>query len=60
MCAAKMIGAVYRSWFSNVDALKKHFGVKDGLAMTPEECSVMADNIQVPYLKGLVPLSIYI
>jgi predicted membrane chloride channel (bestrophin family) len=50
MCAAKMIGAVYRSWFSNVDALKKHFGVKDGRAMTPEECSVMAANIQAAKL----------
>jgi hypothetical protein len=47
-----MIGAVYRSWFSNVDALKKHFGVKDGRAMTPEECSVLAANVQVPYLKA--------
>jgi predicted membrane chloride channel (bestrophin family) len=45
MCCAKMIGAVYKSWFSNVDALKKHFGIKDGIPMTEDERAVMAANV---------------
>ncbi len=50
MTAAKMIGAVYRSWFSNVDALKKHFGIKEDRAMTDDERAVMAANIQAAKL----------
>ena len=50
MAAAKMIGAVYRSWFSNVDALKRHFGARDGRALTDDERAVMAANVQAARL----------
>eukprot|EP00291_Cryptomonas_curvata_P010894 CAMPEP_0172188336 /NCGR_PEP_ID=MMETSP1050-20130122/21858_1 /TAXON_ID=233186 /ORGANISM="Cryptomonas curvata, Strain CCAP979/52" /LENGTH=335 /DNA_ID=CAMNT_0012862801 /DNA_START=83 /DNA_END=1087 /DNA_ORIENTATION=- len=46
MAAAKMIGAVYRSWFSNVAALKKHFGVEGDRALTDDERAVLAANVQ--------------
>ena len=50
MAAAMMIGAVYRSWFSNVDALKRHFGARDGRALTDDERAVMAANVQAARL----------
>ncbi len=46
MTAAKMIGAVYRSWFSNVAALKKHFGIEGDRAMTDDERALLAANVQ--------------
>ena len=41
-----MIGAVCRSWFSNVEALKEHFGARGGRALTDDERAVMAANVQ--------------
>ena len=44
MAVAKMIGAVYRSWYSNVDALKKQFGKKQGEDFTDDERAIVAAN----------------
>ena len=35
-----------RSWFSNVEALKEHFGARGGRALTDDERAVMAANVQ--------------
>ena len=50
MAVAKMIGAVYRSWYSNVDALKKQFGKKHGEDFTDDERAIVAANVQASRL----------
>ncbi len=50
MAAAKMIGAVYRSWFNNVEALKRHFGVEADRELTSTENAVLAANVQAAKL----------
>jgi putative membrane protein len=51
MAAAKMIGAVYRSWFSDVEALKRHFvRIEDGRELTGSENAVLAANVQAARL----------
>jgi len=45
MALCKMIGAVYRSWFTNVEQLKKKFGAVNG-ELTEDQRAVMRSNIQ--------------
>lgn len=48
MCVAKMIGAVYRSWFTNAESLKKHaFGKAD---ISDDERSILTANVQASRL----------
>ena len=48
MLVCKMIGAVYRSWYNNVDSLKKlWFGKDKDQALTDDERALMAANVQV-------------
>jgi len=52
MCVAKMIGAVYRSWFTNVEEVKKlAFGKKEGEALSDDERAVMTANIQASRIQ---------
>jgi len=52
MCVAKMIGAVYRSWFTNVEELKKLlYGKKEGEALSEDERAVMTANIQASRIQ---------
>jgi predicted membrane chloride channel (bestrophin family) len=47
MTACKMLGAVYRSWFINVPALKKQFANKaPDVDLNDDERALMAANIQ--------------
>jgi len=45
MALCKMIGAVYRSWFTNVEQLKKKFGAVNG-ELSEDQRAVMRSNIQ--------------
>ena len=35
-----------RSWFSNADALRRHFGVPDDRELTATENALLAANVQ--------------
>jgi hypothetical protein len=51
MCACKMLGAVYRSWFMNVPSLKMQFAKKGpDQELTADERAVMAANVQAAKL----------
>jgi hypothetical protein len=45
-----MCACVCRSWFNNVPALKKHFGVPEDRPLTDDERAVMAANVQTARL----------
>jgi len=46
MAVCKMIGAVYRHWFTDVEQLKARFGAADR-ALSADERAVMRANIQI-------------
>lgn len=51
MAACKMLGAVYRSWFMNVEQLKKQFANKGpNEDLTEDERAIMAANVQAAKL----------
>jgi putative membrane protein len=51
MAACKMLGAVYRSWFTNVNSLKKQFCNKGPeQSLTDDERAILAANIQAAKL----------